>query len=291
MAWKDATDSKPTADGMDGTFTDDDERNTAFINMMTEDWWKDRDEKIRTGKKALHDFMLAALFLKRGGPAYDSLRGEGVNNYAKGLNNLPKTVAEQFIQMEYWTPAYRVAAPQGSEGKQKEVRGNQHYQNNGKEKPLGDCFRCGRPGCRNCKETKIANGDPLNTDEEVEALQAAKRKESNERFAERIAKYNKKDDEVEKTDKETTTGTGMYMGGEIILSPEEMEEESDSNNDDDNHVSWAFNTRTISIDLQNTNHVFNQAAFNQAGTAKITTLTRYQILNDNQSTSDIIVYK
>ena len=97
--------------------------------------------------------------------------------------------------------------------------------------------------------------------------------------------------EVEKTDKETTTGTGMYMGGEIILSPEEMEEESDSNNDDDNHVSWAFNTRTISIDLQNTNHVFNQAAFNQAGTAKITTLTRYQILNDNQSTSDIIVYK
>ena len=37
MAWKDATDSKPTADGMDGTFTDDDERNTAFIDMMTED--------------------------------------------------------------------------------------------------------------------------------------------------------------------------------------------------------------------------------------------------------------
>ena len=276
------------------TYADDDARNTAFIDMMTEDWWNEREEKILTGRKALHDFMLAGLFLKRSGPAYDSLRGEGVNDYAKGSNNLSKTMAEQFTQMEYWTPACRVAAPQGNDGKQKELRGTQHYQNNGREKTLGDCFRCGRPGCRNCKETKKSNGDPLNTEEEIEALRAAKRKESNERFAERIAKYNKKKDDVEKNDKgkETTTSTGMYMGGEIIPSPEEMEEGSDSENDDDNHVSWAFNTtRIISIDLRNTNHVFNQAAFNQAGAAKITTLTRYQILNDNQSTSDIIVYK
>ena len=293
VAWKDATDSRPTADGMDGTYEDDNARNAAFIDMMTEDWWNEREEKIQAGRKALHDFMLAALFLKRSGPVYDSLRGEGVNDYAKGSNNQSKTMAEQFTQMEYWTPAYRVTAQQGNDGKQKEIRGSQHYQNNGKEKILGDCFRCGRPGCRNCKETKKANGDPVNTEEEIEALRAAKRKESNERFAERIAKYNKKKEDAEKSDKdkETTTGTGMYMGGEIIPSPEEMEQGSDSENEDGDHVSWAFNTRTISIDLRNTNHVFNQAAFNQAGAAKITTLTQYQILNDNQSTSDIIVYK
>ena len=106
VAWKDATDSKPTADEMDGTFADDAARNTAFIDMMTEDWWNDRDEKIRTGKMALHDFMLAALFLKRSELAYDSLRGEGVNDYAKGSNNLSKTVAEQFTQRQGASPPH-----------------------------------------------------------------------------------------------------------------------------------------------------------------------------------------
>ena len=189
--------------------------------------------------------------------------------------------------MEYWKPVYRVTAPAANEGKKKETTGTQHYQG---KKPMGNCFRCDRPNCRDCNQTKKANGDPVRTDEEVEALRSAKAKATREKFA--CYQKEKEDDgdgEGEKEpEKQKTEGTGMYIGGKVIPSYADIVA-SEDNEDDARHPGYAFNSMVISVDLQNTNHAFNQASFNQAGSVS-TILTKYQILNDNQSTSDIIVY-
>ena len=272
MAWQTAANLRPTGNG-----------------ITTDQWWDARDKNIREGKKALHDLMMGALFLRRSGPIYDALRDERTNDYAKGVNNTPANPSEQFTQMEYWKPAYRIAAPAGNGGKKKETAGTQHYQDG--KKPLGNCFRCDRPHCRNCTETKKANGDPVRTDEEVEALRSAKAKATRERFA----RYQKKKEDGDgesgekEPEKQKTDGTGMYVGGEVIPSYADIVA-SEEAEDDARHPGYAFNSMVISVDLRNTNHAFNQAAFNQAGSVS-TVLTKYQILNDNQSTSDIIVYE
>ena len=268
MAWQTSANLRPSA----GT---------------TKVWWDNREKNIREGKKALHDLMMGALFLRRSGPVYDALRDERTNDYAKGVNNTPADPAKQFTQMEYWKPVYRVTAPAANEGKKKETTGTQHYQG---KKPMGNCFRCDRPNCRDCNQTKKANGDPVRTDEEVEALRSAKAKATREKFA--CYQKEKEDDgdgEGEKEpEKQKTEGTGMYIGGKVIPSYADIVA-SEDNEDDARHPGYAFNSMVISVDLQNTNHAFNQASFNQAGSVS-TILTKYQILNDNQSTSDIIVY-
>ena len=277
MAWKTASDLRP-------------------LTANTEAWWDAREKNILDGKKALHDLMMGALFLRRSGPIYDALRDERTNDYAKGVNNTPASPAEQFTQMEYWKPAYKMQVASGNDGKKRETPGNQHYQDG--KKPLGDCFRCGRPECRpgNCSQTKMANGDPVRTDEEVQAMKEAKAQARIDRMARYSNRNNgggkkdtENDSEKKDTEKKKTEGTGMFVGGEVIPSYAEIVA-SEGSDDEDQHPGFSFNTKVISIDLRNTNHAFNQASFNQSGSVS-TILTKYQILNDNQSTSDIIVYE
>ena len=265
MAWQTAESLRP----LDGT------------GVATAVWWDTREKNIREGKKALHDLIMGALFLRRSGPVYDALRDERTNDYAKGVNNTPADASEQFTQMEYWKPAYRIPAAAGNDGKKKETTATQHYQG---RKPMGNCFRCDRPNCRDCTQTKKANGDPVRTDEEVEAMRSAKAKATRERFA-RYEKEKEKEDGAEdkEKDKEKTDGTGMFVGGNVIPSYADIVgEDSD---DDARHPGYTFNSMVISVDLRHTNH-----AYNQAGSVS-TILTKHHILNDNQSTSDIIVYE
>ena len=129
---------------------------------------------------ALHDLMMGALFLRRSGPIYDALCDKRTNDYAKGVNNTPASPAKQFTQMEYWKPVYKIPAALGNDGRKRETPGSQHYQG---KKPLGKCFCCNRPECRNCTHTKMANGDPVQSDEEVQATKEAKTQARIDRMA------------------------------------------------------------------------------------------------------------
>ena len=264
--------------------------------IITLAWWETRNKNIEEGKEALHQLMLAAIFLKRSGPVYTALRDEKRNDYAKGVNNTIASPGEQFTQMEYWKPAYKMETQQTSEKTKNEkiqTPGSQHYQ--GKGKPLGDCYRCDRPGCRDCKQTTKANGDPVRTDAEIQLLKNAKRRETALRFLKDNPEPTAEGAEEKKAEeKKKTGGTGMFVGGEIIPSYAQILAGEDSEDDECPGYMYpgqTFNTRVITIDLRNTNHAFNQAAFNSASGGRSTRLTRYQILNDNQSTSDIIVWE
>ena len=71
------------------------------------------------------------------------------------------------------------------------------------------------------------------------------------------------------------------MGGEVVPTFEDMISGEDNNNDVT--LSYQFTSqRVIEINLRSTNHAFNQAT---------TSLGQYDVLNDNQSTSNIIVEK
>ena len=64
-----------------------------------------------------------------------------------------------------------------------------------------------------------------------------------------------------------------------------FEEAIASEEDDEGWTtSYAFTTQEINIDLRTTNHAFNQSKIS-------TKLNRFDVLNDNQSTSNIIVEK
>ena len=270
MAWKTASEMK-TLEGN---------------GIITLGWWETRNKNIEDGKKALHELMLAAIFLKRSGPVYTALRDEKRNDYAKGVNNTIASPGEQFTQMEYWKPAYKMetqAATEKTKTEKRQTHGDQHYQ--GKGKQLGDCYRCDRPNCRDCTHKTKANGDPVRTEAEVQLLKNAKRRESALRFL----KENPEPNEEADDGKKKTGGTGMFVGGEIVPTYAEILAAEES--EDDQCPGYTFNTREITIDLRNTNHAFNQAAFNKANGGRSTTLTKYQLLNDNQSTSDIIVWE
>ena len=77
-----------------------------------------------------------------------------------------------------------------------------------------------------------------------------------------------------------TAGTQHFVGGEVVPTFEEM---ISSEGDDGVTSAYGFTSQgVIEIDVRSTNHAFNQAT---------SSLGRYDVLNDNQSTSNIIVEK
>ena len=136
------------------------------------------------------------------------------------------------------------------------------------------------PGClfRDWKQTTKENGQPVETDEGArKKYDDAKKSWNTTAAAKREAA--KKGSGVVGT--EETGGAQHYMGGEVVPTFEDMISGDDDNNDVT--LSYQFTSHgVIEIDLWSTNHAFNQAS---------TSLGWYNVLNDNQYTSNINVEK
>ena len=247
---------------------------------MTEDMWVERAVKIADGQLFLHEKMSAVIFLERSGSKYEPYRQELNNDYGKGLDSFGDSIQEQHSNMEFWKPVYvmketKKATAFVQEGKKetsKETSGTQHYTGNGK--PFtGNCFRCERPGCLfyKCTQEKKADGTDVNDKAYIEKKLAEVKKKGEERRA----VWNKSDASYG-----DTGGSQHFIGGEVVPT---FEEAIASEDDDEGWTtSYAFTSQEINIDLRTTNHAFNQSKIS-------TKLSRFDVLNDNQSTSNIII--
>ena len=161
---------------------------------------------------------------------------------------------------------------EGKKEAPKETSGTQHYANNGK--PFtGNCFKCERPGCLfyKCTQEKKADGTAVNDKAYIEKKQAEVKKAGEERRA----AWSKSD-----AAGGDTGGVGLFVGGEVVPTFEEAIASEEDN--EGWTTSYAFASQEINIDLRTTNHAFNQSKIS-------TKLSRFDVLNDNQSTSNIIV--
>ena len=148
-----------------------------------------------------------------------------------------------------------------------EVPGEQHLQEITQREFKGKCFKCDRKGhpSYKCTETMKEDGTPVNSNDASNKLYDAKIKES----ADRRARFR-------------TGGTQMFIGEEIVPTFDELFE-TEEENEGMAFTSCAFHQdqQNIEIDLTRCeNHAYNQASTN---------LDRFDILCDNQSTSDVIV--
>ena len=86
----------------------------------------------------------------------------------------------------------------------------------------------------------------------------------------------------------------MFVGGEIIPSYAQILAGEDSEDDECPGYMYpgqTFNTRVITIDLRNTNHAFNQAAFNSAsGGRRMTPIGRRGTRGGGRDESDLNWY-
>ena len=266
---------------------------------MDDDDWNLRALKIATGKAALNEKMNAMLFLRRSGEKYDAYRQELYNMYLNGQDNFPLTVQDALTCLDAWKPAYintkKTSSSFVQEGdpttKQKKkdkdktrtVPGDQHYGggDTGGNRQENPCFRCDQLGCTfwKCKETKKENGRPVETDE------VAKQKYNDAKKSWDAAAAAKRDAVKKGSDAvgtEETAGQQHFIGGEVVPTFDKMISGDDSDDDDITRAYGFTSQGVIEIDVCSTNHAFNQAT---------SSLGRYDVLNDNQSTSNIIVEK
>ena len=182
------------------------------------------------------------------------------------------TVQEAHTCMDAWKPAYLPTAKKNGssfvqEGdtkkkkdkdKKKVIHGDQHYggcdtSGNRQENP---CFRCDGTGCSfwKWKQTKKENGQSVETDEVAKQKYNDAKKSWTEAVAEKREAVKKGSDAA---GTEETVGSQHYVGREVVPIFEEMI----SGEDDDGITSvYGFTSLGVNeIDLQSTNHAFNQA--------------------------------
>ena len=165
--------------------------------------------------------MKALLFIRNSGTWYKNLRNELENDYTKGIDSYPHTVTDANHRLEYWKPL--------------EVTGTTHLattdqatqpKDNGAPKQSSPyqkiCFKCDEEGhvAKECPNDKKKDGSPLNSTEEI-----------NKKFDEIMKKKEPAPEERDDSEKKSTAGTGMFVGGEIIptyaeiLAGEESEDD------------------------------------------------------------------
>ena len=272
--------------------------NSAFAAMLTS--WQGADHqghldnatleevcqgKIVAGRKALHEFMKAQTYLRRSGSKYIGLRKELANNYTKETDNYANTMARQRVMIEYYRPIYvpkkespvtpsnqkngnflqKGTQPGGTSDKQNDGGTSAQHLSASEEK---ECFRCERKGkcsAHDCTETTKEDRSTVNSKELIKEHCVAKQNAS------RAAYYKKK----------AVGGSQHFMGSKVVPTFEEVIADKEP------YENWyyeghAFVQENIHVDIRNTGHLFNQKSSN---------INRFEVLCDNQSTSNVIVTK